>query len=353
MPSEFIVTLNENETTSSVDENEVIIGQTPLDPRSTQRCWACFVKFRDDDSNDDTESHYYTQHEHPTLGIVVCSVCHDGAECVERRMLDSLDSKPADDDDTEVYCSFCSLPSSELDPPHPPLADTQSNDLLLCDSCPRAFCQKCVCVALGGTCQDLTAVRKTAESDGEWNCCLCKPTDFLGRLKEGYAALLKEEEDGSGGSKAEEGEDSRIAKLIDELHGAESKYTQAQHNLEDGPMNQKRQEIEAEFLKEAQNRDDLTELVEEERERYRNLWIQNSERLQETIGKLLNELEDSGVNAADVYKFWEEEEGKMEDVVPGWKREADLALGELFDRTLCVCIIRNHSFIISIAGAHC
>jgi hypothetical protein len=50
----------------------------------------------------------------------------------------------------------------------------------------------------------------------------------------------------------------------------------------------------------------------------------------------LNELDDGGVNVADVYKYWEEEkEGEEEDakeegeVVPGWKREADLALGEL------------------------
>ena len=349
MPSEFIVKLNENETTSSSldesstsssEEHEVIIGQTPLDPLSTQRCWACFVKFRDDDNNDATDNHYYTQHEHPTLGIVVCSVCHDGGECVERRILDNLDSSkpaadnaPADEVDTEVYCSFCSLPSSELDPPHPPLADAQSNDLLLCDSCPRAFCQKCVCVTLGGTCRDLTAVRKTAESDDVWNCCLCKPTEFLGGLKEGYASLLKEEEkeDSINSANVEEDEDARVAKLIDELHGAESKYAQAQHNLEDGPMNEKRREIEAEFRKEAEHGDDLAELVQEEIESYRNLWIQNSERLQETIGKLLNEIEDSGVNVADVYKFWEEEEGKTEDVVPGWKREADLALGELID----------------------
>lgn len=36
--------------------------------------------------------------------------------------------------------------------------------------------------------------------------------------------------------------------------------------------------------------------------------MDNLERLQETIGKLLNESEDEGVNVLDVYRFFEEEE---------------------------------------------
>jgi hypothetical protein len=314
MPSEVYVDITD--TDQSTDE--IIIGQTPLNPHSTTHCWSCFIPFKNDDDSDN----YYTQHEHPTLNIVVCSVCHDGGEFVERRLLDSKDKT---EDDTEVYCSFCSLPSSSLDPPHPPLADGRPNDLLLCDSCPRAFCQKCTCVLRGG---DLEYVRNCAEEEAEWKCGVCEPTDFLIKLKEGYASLLSEDDNGASDDGEEE---ARIAQLIDELHSVEEKYSNAQSMLEYGPMELKRQEMESELAQEnpTLSSEELMELVQGDLENYRNFWIRNAERLQETIGKLQTELDDGGVKVADLYKFWEEEEGKKEEGDMGWKYEADLALGEI------------------------
>lgn len=334
-----------NDTSSdekpAANNEEIIIGSTKLDPLSTSHCWSCFVSFKEGSEN------YYTQHEHPTLSVVVCSVCHDGGEFAERKALEALDKAAATsatststagpnggsiaEEESETYCSFCSLPSSQLDPPHPPLADERPNYLFLCDSCPRAFCQKCICVGLGGSKSDLDTVRKAASEDGEWKCCLCHPTDFLNKMKQGYASLL--EEDGTDNTTSQEEEDERIARLIDELHGAEQKYSEAQFHLEDEQINAKRLEIASEILTDS-NIDSAEKVAhaEEEIESYKSLWSSNAERIQETIGKLLNELEDGGVNVSDVYRFWDEEKegGEMDvDVVPAWKREADLALGEL------------------------
>ena len=180
-------------------------------------------------------------------------------------------------------------------------------------------------------------VRRVEEKE-VWSCCYCRPTHFLEELRRGYAMLLEEKDGGVNNNESCNGDDNDdvimeqekcMARTIDELYQVESKYTEAQCHLEDESMNLKRIEIESELKDQHYEEKDLEAAVSEEMEKYQSLWERNAERLQETIGKLLNELEDGGVNVGDVYKFWEEEEEKMkEESEPDWKREADQALGK-------------------------
>jgi hypothetical protein len=125
--------------------------------------------------------------------------------------------------------------------------------------------------------------------------------------------------------------------------------------LEDGAISIKRKEIQNELSQKYPTPSSFhkampgtfSEAVEEEIENYRQLWIENSDRIQETIGKLQNELEEGGVNVLDVYRFWEEEGddfgvkgGESEGM--GWKYEADLALGEMLFGAVCIDDICAH-----------
>lgn len=332
MPTEIHI---DEPTIAADDEEEApILGLVPLNPMATDHCWSCFVEFCESD----------TRHEHPLLGIIVCSVCCDGSECVERDVLEMADQNENDndEDDDSLHCSFCSLPYSDLNPPYPPLSNDASNDLFLCDSCPRAYCRKCVCVSTGG---DMKMVRRVEEKE-EWACCYCRPTDFLTELQRGYATLL--EEDGANNSSDDmvTEDKERIARTIDELIQVESKYADARCHLEDEQMFSKRVEIESE-LKEHCEGKDLEAAVSDEMGKYQSLWQRNAERLQETIGKLWDELEDEGVNAGDVYKFLEGGEGKIDvEREPRWKREADKALG----RSEMMCCAYKHNIYVQFAS---
>jgi hypothetical protein len=57
-------------------------------------------------------------------------------------------------------------------------------DLLLCDSCPRAFCLRCVALAHGGTPSAWSTADQLAQSKKTWKCIYCKPTTELERLRQ-------------------------------------------------------------------------------------------------------------------------------------------------------------------------
>jgi len=57
-------------------------------------------------------------------------------------------------------------------------------DLLLCDSCPRAFCLRCVAFALGDTTSAWSTADHLAQSNKVWKCIYCNPTTELVRLQQ-------------------------------------------------------------------------------------------------------------------------------------------------------------------------
>lgn len=371
---------------------------------------------------------FFTTHEHPLLSIPVCSICNDRAEAVESKVIDAqltranTDSSMGgdnnnnnnDDDgheeEVEVNaCSWCGLTDAlenETSSYHSnnnhtslsvqpiiggvpnqtkgsttyldniPLGDNGSNELLLCDTCPRGMCVKCCTVSLGGHVDALRVVRRACHGGGggegeeeeeeEWKCCYCQPTQFLMRLREEYRLVCcgddddddggelqkkkqkkkddDEEEslmDGDGenndanGKKEEEeddDDDAKIARLIDELTAAEQKLDTAQEMLSKKEIEQTRHEIHAELLLNHESSslglEDLAELVENELGDYLQKWQRTFDLCSDAIVRLQEELEEGGVQLAQFYKFREEEEGYDDGEGSDYAREAEMELGK-------------------------
>eukprot|EP00986_Skeletonema_menzelii_P007617 scaffold2995_cov135-Skeletonema_menzelii.AAC.7 len=371
-------------------------------------CWSCFIHLSNNSS-------CYTIHEHPLLSIPVCSICNERAEAVESEVIDDKLKKRRDVNDgvqeeEEVNaCSWCGLTTFENDTSshstssmmennktivgiginpiqsstiyldNISLADGGSNELLLCDNCPRGMCVKCCTVALGGTVDALKVVRhvcssssssSSEEEEGEWKCCYCNPTEFLERLREEYRLVCgegdddddnddrelmkkntKKEEDGAmdvekdDNSKHDDDddattdEDEKVARLIEELNTAEDELSTAQQMLSRAEIEQTRHEIESELLSSSSSSlvvglEDLTEAVEAEVADYLQKWQRKFDLCQDEIGRLQEELEEGGVQLVQYYKFRNEERKRLrrqdgsDDDDDDYARRAEMALGE-------------------------
>jgi RNase adaptor protein for sRNA GlmZ degradation len=76
-------------------------------------------------------------------------------------------------------CSWCSN------------ALEQSDNLIMCDECPRVFCDDCVIRAHGNGIAGESTVNKLLEDDGTWACIYCIPTKMLDAMR----AFLKLDSD--------------------------------------------------------------------------------------------------------------------------------------------------------------
>jgi len=263
------------------------------------------------------------------------------------------------------------------------LGDGGTNELLLCDTCPRGYCVKCCTVSLGGHVDALKQIRRICdnieEKDGvveeEWKCCYCNPTEFLTRLREEYRVVWdgdssvkqlrqkrRKEEDGMD---VEEGEndtvhnvnnndddeandDARIARLIDELTAAEEALFRAQRMLSKAEIEQTRHEIEAELLLTTPT-SSLSDAVEEELANYLQKWQRKFDLHADIVGRLQEELEEGGgVQMAQYYKYLEDERrrsvrkelgGEEEDSDDSYAKRAEMELGEFLSLIVLLSIM--------------
>lgn len=260
-----------------------------------------------------------------------------------------------------------------------PLGDGGTNELLLCDHCPRGICVKCCTVGLGGHVDALKQVRRICngdEEEEEWKCCYCHPTEFLERLRMEYR-LVCGERDGDSTVKQQrkmdedddvmdvdeddpmkdannynvEDNDAQIARLIDELTAAEDALSMAQQMLSKAEIEQTRHEIESELLLSNHHPsststtlglEDLSEAVEEELADYLQKWQRKFDLHSDTVIRLQEELEEGGVvQLAQFYKFREDEGRRAREQLGGgggggdeggddseYAKRAEMELGE-------------------------
>ena len=378
------------------------------------KCWSCFLSLNNTSNNGDGNNFHsacFTTHEHPLLSISTCAICHDRAEAVESQVIDvqlnNSNDGVADDNkidagimDQEVTaCSWCGLedrysfspstsdddadasssPSGIIGPEkdivggvpgqtysstsyldNVKLGDGGTNELLLCDNCPRGMCVKCTALSLGGHELALKAVRQQCNDEGEsWKCCFCNPTKFLGMLREEYRVVCGERKSDDGmevddnnangvngnvtnndddEQNNDDDEDAKVARLIDELTAAENALSTAQQMLSKNEIDQTRHEIESELLQSSSSSmgllEDLNDAVELELGDYLQKWQREFDLCSDTVVRLQDELSEGGVvQLAQYYKFREEErkggrseesEGESDDYV----KRAEEALSE-------------------------
>jgi hypothetical protein len=123
----------------------------------TNSCWKCSAKFK----LAEDEFCLYAMHMHPLLKVPICSVCVEEVLAVE------LQSSHGN------WCSGCGRHEDDVEM------------LLLCDDCPRAFCDTCTALAHGGGQQGQEAVNCLAESSHDsWSCPHCQPPSPLETLQQ-------------------------------------------------------------------------------------------------------------------------------------------------------------------------
>ena len=99
---------------------------------------------------------------HPALGLAMCDAC--------RKFYGDGDWNRTEDGDE--YCRMCA----------------QGGDILLCDTCPNAFCKTCITRNLGSK-----ALRDINKSE-EWSCFVCNP-EPLYKFKAIYFCLYKNQDE--------------------------------------------------------------------------------------------------------------------------------------------------------------
>lgn len=354
-----------NTTTNKDDDDEeddggIKVGRLDekLDPNAGH-CWACLVNLRATGASpsDTTESNnnqckfLYTTHEHPLLGIMVCSVCEERTEAVESDVIDIELDKNANanaDATTEMNaCSWCGLADYDDE-----LGEYEndggipSSDLLCCDKCPRNFCVRCVILSLGGDKSAWEAVREIVKSDEEWSCCKCHPTSYLEKLKGAYNKISSsscsspspsdannnsagEEENDSSSPSNSTKDDAYIQKLIDELDYAEYGLEEATKKLDYAQLDKESDNIGSILIGQVHT-EDLEEAIERELDVYKRKWQAQFDRVSDTIARLQDELPDQDMAAYYSCREMEkEEEGDDDDpLLEEYMKEAEKELGE-------------------------
>ena len=324
-------------------------------------CWSCLIPLHS--YSNDGNFFLYSTHTHPLLNFAVCSTCVERATAVESDVIDLELSQGFDENGAAVEattdvkemnaCSWCGLEDDELGE-NDDIDEIPKSDLLLCDQCPRAFCVRCAILSLGGDQSAWETVRHEKESDKDWTCCHCQPTDFLEQLQAAHEKAVgdtspKSSTKNDNNDKCEnirvvdsEGmnHDESIEKLLQELDYAEYCLAKATHRLDEATVEQERERFELELIEKGTGLDDLESSVQAEVDSYMQRWMLHFDRFSDTIARLQDELDSKEVGVMEWYYKCRDKnndvEGKYGDVddflAPKWKIAADLANGECLSR---------------------
>jgi len=241
---------------------------------------------------------------HPLLYVTTCSPCADRAYAIEDDLEDIVDD--------DIFCSWCAGDAE--------VENDRDSDLLLCDSCPRAFCKRCTALAHGGGDGGLKMVQKLESDSGPWSCLHCEPPYALRCMQEFLRDNISEEtvsKEGSipelvTGSKSVSNEKfDTVEELIRDLTNAEDKLDEAEQMLEDESIERQKSEIRKEVMehlsKAYQHIDESAvlgdQIVEDDLATFVRQWKDHHARCADIIGTTQDLLEDKGVNLS---KFYEE-----------------------------------------------
>lgn len=289
---------------SSVDSEE-FVGTVPLQRQSSveseeegpfpptidslkNTCWKCSAKFK----LAKDEFCLYALHTHPLLKVPICSVCADEVLAVE------IQSSQED------WCSGCGRHEDDVEM------------LLLCDDCPRAFCDTCTALAHGGGEQGQKEVDRLAESDDNWFCPYCRPPSPLQTLQAHTERIGSEEET----------RQRTVDDIMLELDKVELERLECEKMALPKVMDQQRDEYRNELRKTISSPDELEEAVEMEMQAWQEMWLKHDQRLADLAASLQDELEMQ--ENVDLAACYEQLQGKplIDSVEPAWKKAADIAI---------------------------
>jgi len=149
----------------------------------------------------------------------------------------------------------------------------QGQDLLLCDDCPRVFCDRCVSLAHGSGSKGDKLVKALLTDDGKWSCIHCEPTlvlesmrSFLAESNEKDGQLSADDDgvDTSMSSPISKGED--LEDLLDKLSSLEDELEETTMMLEADAIEKKR--VELAHTPTAELEEQLEDWIQEMKDRY-------------------------------------------------------------------------------------
>ena len=316
-------------------------------------CWACHVPLQRSSSkknNDDQQFCCYVLHTHPLLQVPICSVCSQQVAAVALKMEDNQNNNNNndhddhdDDDENSVlndYCSGCGL--------HQDSIDDDMQLLLLCDTCPRAFCETCVAQSLGGGRMGMLAVQQLIRNDttDDWQCPCCKTPVSLQTLQSHLEQQLQQQQQQqhppvvqttttgtttTTTTTAAATQRRTKEDIMAELAAVEEKKKECelweQPDYLQSVKDQVRQELER--SNSFHNQEELQASVEEEMKRLQDSVQRHEMRLSDMVASLQDELElEHNVDLKECYHTLGLLNGDQEDSAPEpeWKIQADLQL---------------------------
>ena len=234
--------------------------------------------------------------------VSTCASCVDRACAVELdvqtlihpdRVDNTNDSNATEEDhyfnnntkEMEV-CSWCAF-------------DNDSS-LLMCDDCPRVFCERCIALSHGGFDKGQSIVNQLkSEGGNHWSCPVCKPTSIVNSIREWIGVFQQRTQSNDENCDNDENDESNhneqdVAKeihlLLQRLDDAELMKDEAERMLE----HESEERIWNEIMKEVetQNLDDaaLQDLCQIEFDTWKQQWIDEHTRLSAVIGNIMDSL---------------------------------------------------------------
>lgn len=284
---------SDEEDTESLSDQ--VNDTLPTTEQLQSQCWKCSAQL-----SLPQEFCLYAMHTHPLLKVPICCVCADQVLAVEQQLVTTANKEEA------TECSGCGRDQDDVEA------------LLLCDECPRGFCDTCVACAHGGGTEGRNAATLLQESDAKWSCPCCQPPTPLQTLQAHMerVAVSKEQQD----TKPRTTEDIALELYKVELERKECEQVQSPQVVE-----QKRAEFRAELLQSMAScpMEDIDEAVEQDLEEWKQMWADHDVRLLDRAAPLQEEIELRGENLAGCYAAILGESNANDGIEPEWKKAAD------------------------------
>lgn len=239
-------------------------------------------------------------------------------------------------------CSWCADPF------------VQGDHLLMCDECPRGFCDDCVCKAHGRGKEGQSVVKHLLEDDGKWACIYCSPTVVLDAMRaflqsadtNASASSNFSKEGADESSKADQNEEENLADLLEELSTLEDELEETEIMLESEGIEKKRLEIQKEtpgqlsanveielnhWVKETKDKhhrcSDAIGIIHDDLGKYNPFAIVLRKNIISSLETTRFRTDYAGIDIAAFYKKREENKNKdIEQTSDEWKSAADEAL---------------------------
>jgi len=326
--------------------NDYLLTVTPTTEQLSSLCWNCHVTLRLSADN----FCFYAMHVHPLLQVPICSVCNE-------TVLQSYYNTTSSTATTTTAATggggggSNSSVASEADVCCGCASEEEDATLLLCDACPKAFCELCVAQAYGGGRSGALAVRQLMiPNDDPWKCPVCSPTAELQKLQQELRTrppppqvardihLSQDSTDPNHDSTTVAQPTRSVETILKELAMVEAEQEDFQRQWDDPrAVEAQRQQIEQEIRQGKPNikGNKLKALVDDELETARSLAVAHDFRLGDMASSLQEELElVHNVDLAVMYKkcfsdttttkkdSTENDDDEEEDE-PDWKISAD------------------------------